>query len=237
GSAVYREIEAAVKDTDSPTYQKMQEVIDSLPQSVVDSLSVLAKRAQSRVKTTEAGINILRQEIEMGFDRTMDRAAGVYKRNAKGVAILIGLFLAVTANADTFHMVSRLAKDSALRATITDNAGQIVADNPQEIPDLETLKIQTDKALEDISLPIGWGTANLEKQIAWTPKMSPSAIAVQLLWRIPGWIISGIAIAMGAPFWFDLLSKIVNVRNAGKQPVSSSQSYPIPERETYGREE
>jgi uncharacterized protein YukE len=224
GSAVYQEIEAAIQDKDSATYQKIQEVIDSLPASVVDSLSVLAKRAQSRVQTTEAGINQLRQEVEIGFDRAMDRASGVYKRNAKGVAILLGVFLAITANADTFHMVSRLSKDSALRTTITENAGQIIADNPQKNPDLETLKNQTDKALEDISLPIGWGAANLEKQIGWTPEGGGSIPIIKLMWRIPGWIVSGLAIAMGASFWFDLLGKIVNVRNAGKPPASSSQS-------------
>ena len=37
-----------------------------------------------------------------------------------------------------------------------------------------------------------------------------------------GWLISGIAIAMGAPFWFDLLGKVMNVRNTGKPPKSST---------------
>lgn len=35
-----------------------------------------------------------------------------------------------------------------------------------------------------------------------------------------GWLIAGIAISMGAPFWFDLLGKFVNVRNAGGRPSS-----------------
>jgi hypothetical protein len=30
-----------------------------------------------------------------------------------------------------------------------------------------------------------------------------------------GWLISGIAISMGAPFWFDILGRVMNVRNAG----------------------
>jgi hypothetical protein len=39
---------------------------------------------------------------------------------------------------------------------------------------------------------------------------------------LAGWLVSGIAISMGASFWFDLLSKVVNVRNAGKPPTSST---------------
>ena len=40
-------------------------------------------------------------------------------------------------------------------------------------------------------------------------------------WRtVPfGWLITAIAISMGAPFWFDLLSNVVNVRNTVK-PIS-----------------
>jgi len=33
-----------------------------------------------------------------------------------------------------------------------------------------------------------------------------------------GWLLTMVAVAMGAPFWFDLLNKVMNVRNAGKKP-------------------
>jgi tetrahydromethanopterin S-methyltransferase subunit G len=36
-----------------------------------------------------------------------------------------------------------------------------------------------------------------------------------------GWLLAAMAISMGAPFWFDLLGKVVNVRNAGSKPASS----------------
>lgn len=35
-----------------------------------------------------------------------------------------------------------------------------------------------------------------------------------------GWLITALAISLGAPFWFDLLSKLVNLRGAGTIPVS-----------------
>ncbi|MCO6491838.1 MAG: hypothetical protein J5I98_25710 [Phaeodactylibacter sp.] len=31
-------------------------------------------------------------------------------------------------------------------------------------------------------------------------------------------IITALAISLGAPFWFDLLSRLVNMRNAGRRP-------------------
>jgi hypothetical protein len=41
---------------------------------------------------------------------------------------------------------------------------------------------------------------------------------------LSGWFLSGIAIAMGAPFWFDLLGRLMNVRNTGSKPKSSDGS-------------
>lgn len=38
---------------------------------------------------------------------------------------------------------------------------------------------------------------------------------------IAGWFITALAISLGAPFWFDLLSKLVNIRSAGKNPQES----------------
>ena len=40
---------------------------------------------------------------------------------------------------------------------------------------------------------------------------------------IIGWLITALAISLGAPFWFDLLSKIMKVRGAGTKIDSSSQ--------------
>lgn len=33
-----------------------------------------------------------------------------------------------------------------------------------------------------------------------------------------GWIVTALAISLGAPFWFDILNKVVSIRSAGKSP-------------------
>jgi len=37
--------------------------------------------------------------------------------------------------------------------------------------------------------------------------------------KILGLLISGCAACLGAPFWFDVLKKLTNVRSAGKNPA------------------
>ncbi|MFM7406458.1 MAG: hypothetical protein ACKO3K_07285 [Cuspidothrix sp.] len=236
GSDIHDEVIAAIKNKDSETYKKVKELIDILPDSVVSNIETMAKRAQIKAKNTEEGIILLRKEIENSFDSSMERAGGVYKRNAKGVAILIGITLAITTNADTFHIINRLSKDSVLRAMIVDKAVQIAPDtaNPSDINQIDAKQI-----LKDVELPIGWSNGNLQQQIC-EPDIPPKKVfcvtdnksnkkidltkleisnlpVVNILSMIVGWLVSGMAIAMGAPFWFDLLGKVMNVRNAGKK--------------------
>lgn len=216
-SSVYQEIKESMQDKDSETFQAIENVIDRLPPSISQNLTILANNAQTKVKKAEEGINVLRQEIETSFNHSMDRASGVYKRNAKGVAILLGIIIAVSSNADAFHIANRLSKDSAIRNTIINNAGEVLRQNPQYAVNFEALKNQTDVALTDVSLPLGWTDTNLRQQAITQRGGFP---LFKYLSMFAGWVLSGVAIAMGAPFWFDILNKIVNVRNSGKSPNS-----------------
>ncbi|UBF23734.1 hypothetical protein K9N68_18395 [Kovacikia minuta CCNUW1] len=249
------------------TYQEFKQVLSTIPQPVRDSLETLARRAHNRVEKTENYINQFREEVALWFDRSMARSSGVYKRNAKGVAILIGLLLAAITNSDSFFMAERLSNDENLRRVITDRASQISAANTGAIAsqqDLERLKSATDAVLRDLDLPIGWDPPNLLRQFGCkavtgstpnSPRSGPLSreeewnnlrqaclsesqvpsnlpVTLQLilakplefLRRIAGWLVTGIAISMGAPFWFDLLGKVMNVRNTGSKPASPANS-------------
>jgi phosphohistidine swiveling domain-containing protein len=231
GSDIHQGLLNEFQDKNSEAYKtfqyfsdKLQVFAKKLPPSVVSNMATLAKRAQAKAKSTEEGIYILQQEIEQTFDQSMERAAGVYKRNAKGVALLIGFTIAIIANADAFHIVSRLSKDSAIRIAIVNNAGEILdSNNVDKSRKLEVIKQETDRLLAEVSLPIGWNAVNLEQQIDWHPNKKYHFYIWKLLTMICGWFVSGVAISMGAPFWFDLLGKFVHVRNAGKPPKPSKK--------------
>lgn len=230
------------------TYLTIQGVLNKLPSSVKESLAILARRAQTRIQETGSDIEQFRDEVARWFDRSMSRASGVYKRNAKGVAILIGLLLAAITNSDTFHIVTRLSSEQDLRKVITEQATNFAPSTnatPLTREQLERLRDDADAVLTNLSLPIGWKSENLTKQFYCQPEttsaqgLNPSPacfnpkvpIFIAFLQKIPtkpiaflkiilGWIISGIAISMGASFWFDLLGKVVNVRNSGGKPPS-----------------
>ncbi|GET36851.1 hypothetical protein [Microseira wollei] len=227
--ADYKILKKALAEPNSESYRKIAEIYGSvenlveekilknLPDSLVETISVIAKRTQIKIEDVDKELQHFQKEIETWFDRSMDRASGVYKRNAKGVAILIGMLVATATNADTFHIVSRLSKDSALRTTITERAIRT-----RQGDDINNVK----QALENVSLPIGWSEANLQQQAKESQEWRINKWSFSYLKRLVGWILSAIAIAMGAPFWFDMLGKFINVRNAGPKPVSHTQERP-----------
>jgi len=263
--------------TNYRNYEQIQDLLADVPPSVKQSLAILARRAETKVRQTKDQLEQFNSEVSRWFDRSMGRASGVYKRNAKGVAIIIGFLIALFANTDTFHIVGRLAGDDDLRHVISTRVGSITQNTKSEDiysrEQLRQLKQNTDEILQEISLPIRWTPENLTQQFNCRPAIpvnnpaapnpaptpppatSPWKTFYQAclndanapegfdLFRIVnvatrpaslidtgrifiGWLVSGIAIAMGAPFWFDLLSKVMNVRNTGSKPAS------IPDKDT-----
>ena len=222
---LYETIKESIDDKDTSTYKTIHAVYSHLPKSMKQSLAALAKKIDERSSETEDKLAEFEKEIELWFDRSMQRASGVYNRNAKGVAILIGLVVAVGANADTLYMVNSLSSNSVLRSTISVSAERLVdtttmpasteANAPADSTNLNQVKNQVRDALEDVSLPIGWNPSNLEGQAK--QEIQIGSVKIPFLHRFVGWFISGIAISMGSSFWFQLLGKLINIKNMGKE--------------------
>ena len=209
------------------------------------SIALIAQRTASG---SEKGINYLEKEIISWFDQSMERASGVYNRNVKGFAVLIGLVVTLGLNADTFHILETLNRDAALRSGISLVASNVISDNKKQIDDclIETKKMDDPRqkltkqnqcfeaiytGLDNIIMPLGWDTSNfplsIQEQLAkQVNPLFPTTKVLSILGAIKlifGWLLSAAAIGMGAPFWFDLLGKFINVRNAGQVPEPKSK--------------
>jgi hypothetical protein len=64
------------------------------------------------------------------------------------------------------------------------------------------------------ALPIGWQDF---------PDELTSGSFVTLVVKLVGLILTSLAVSLGAPFWFDLLSKFMNVRGTGQPPPRTNQ--------------
>lgn len=199
-----------------------------LPEDLRITLLNLAEKSSIKVASTKKEIDQLQQEIASWFDESMERSSGVYKRNAKGISFLIGLLISLATNADTLNITNRLYKNQNLPTAVNQITENIVANNNgcfQETNREDCLN-NINSTLNDFSsLPVGWNDSNVKQQ--WqTPQNLPNDLKwLGWLWTlikmIVGFLLTTIAIGMGAPFWFELLGKFINVRNTGKTANSS----------------
>jgi hypothetical protein len=70
-------------------------------------------------------------------------------------------------------------------------------------------------SLDTTGLPLGWKSNTFSKEVAGK---EGSSGFINFLLMLAGWIIGAGCISMGAPFWFDMLNKLVNVRRSGVKP-------------------
>ncbi|MEM1291875.1 MAG: hypothetical protein AAGH67_10415 [Cyanobacteria bacterium P01_H01_bin.162] len=166
----------------------------------------------------ESDVKSLGIEVEAWFDRGMNRAAGVYRRNAKAVSLLIGLAIAISLNADSLHMLDRLSRDPAIRNAVTQAAEEFATTNPEGAA-IAQLEEDVDSVLSGLPIPLGYSEAVTDKQQLaqenWFVPLIPR--------RAIGWLITGFALSMGSNFWFGLLKRIVNVKNSGKEEGENKQ--------------
>lgn len=217
-SDIYKEL-SRLADQGHLSAQRLVNQLEKAPitPGLRDSLTVIARKVDVTSDNLRSEVEQFSQEIEKWFNRGMERATGVYKRNAKAVAIIIGISTAIAINADSFHIATRLAKDPLLRSTVTQAADQLVAhsnaSNAQLSENLTQVKTAVDQALQEIPFPIGYDPQVIEQQQEaekdWPLPLVPR--------RFLGWLVSGLAISMGSNFWFDVLKKIVDIRNTGKK--------------------
>jgi hypothetical protein len=185
--------------------------------TAIDKLddSDLKKMLIAQITSGQDSIDKLRSEIATWFDGAMDRVTGVYQRRIKIISLVVGLVLAIGLNVDSITVARALWNDDSLRAQMVQQAQAYIAQAtappaagapPRDVPLSEVSKKLKGAQDELRPLPIGWDKS--VKDLAWHDWIS----------KVAGWLFTAAALSLGAPFWFDLLSKFMNVRGGGGKP-------------------
>lgn len=129
----------------------------------------------------------LQRDLASWFDAGMSRVSGAYKRRTQLVSFGLGLSIAVLLNIDALHLFGELWR------------------HPTLVHHLQTAgALGTSDALAELDkLPMGW-------------QQFPPPLDWSLLSRLCGWLITAISVLFGAPFWFDMLQRVVNLRGTSK---------------------
>jgi hypothetical protein len=219
--------------------------LSQLVSSLFSSMDTYLAQGESRLSAA-------RRTVEQWFDDAMDRTSGWYKRSTQLWLGLVGFALACALNVDTITVGTVLWRDPTLRQNALEQVRKYqltstgegtpfssIEDAAQAIRELNA------QLSQELQLPIGWRTQVIDlpdnKFCALVPLRTgdvwgiPNAQGcLQLteaasnqsagpLAKLLGLIFTAIAVSQGAPFWFDLLSKLSNPRGSGAVPQTSQE--------------
>jgi hypothetical protein len=182
---------------------------------IEDALNTIATGRQLQAagiidtQKLETAINHVHENIEVWFNNAMERVAGWYKRKTQAVILALALIVTCALNVDTILIVKRLSYDSALRQALVAQAEKLAASPGQAGINDGLARLQA------TGLPLGWGEDRVpadQRDVVW------------YLTKVFGLLLTAGAASLGAPFWFDVLNKIITVRSAGKAPEESPKS-------------
>jgi hypothetical protein len=69
-----------------------------------------------------------------------------------------------------------------------------------------------------LGLPVGWDAAAKSE---WTDWYTPWKWAWSQYGTALGWALTALLVMLGAPFWFDVLTKLASLRSTGNKPPSA----------------
>jgi hypothetical protein len=161
----------------------------------------------------ETAVNHVHENVEVWFNNSMERVAGWYKRKTQAAILVLAVVFTVALNVDTILIINRLSYDAALRQVLVAQAEKLVADSARD-PAADSAIGARVARLQATGLPLGWGqdVPRSERDFWW------------YLTKLFGLLLTAGAASLGAPFWFDVLNKIITVRSAGKAPEESPKS-------------
>lgn len=194
--------------------------------------------------TLEEALAGVARWVEQG----MDRVSGWYGAHAQKQLFVIGLVVAAALNIDSIAIVETLVRNPALRTELATAATQVEryqaevdrlravpaagqsaetasADQQDQAAVLKTREQQlaeTRARLNELAtqgLPIGYACIGSTAQ---TPCLPINVASWPL--KIAGLLLTALAAMLGAPFWFDLINRFVNLRASGAKPGPLSTS-------------
>lgn len=196
------------------TVEDLERTVELLPPQAARFKQAL----RALLAASDGNLARLQEGIADWFNSSMERLSGWYKRRSQVIAFCIGLVFAAAYNIDTIQVVNQLSRDDALRAalvTAAENAQQAGVPPGVDAGSAEKRLEEQMKVLGGLGLPLGWSSAEDVARSPLAEIRRPPEPTEPMEWvlKVLGLLLTGLAVSLGAPFWFDVLNKIVVVRS------------------------
>ncbi len=155
----------------------------------------------------------------------MERASGVFKRWSRWLLIVVAAVIVVAFNVDTTEIGAALWESEEARAPAIAAAEALVAEAADSGDPLTAQEAV--REVGTLPVPIGWDEPFCTKTAPDTCTIwdNTSGFFIVLWDHGPGhalgWIITILLVSLGAPFWYDALSRLVAIRGSGGKPAKA----------------
>lgn len=173
----------------------------------------LKRSLQTLLDDARMDYELFRTNVEQWFNSEMERVSGWYKRWSQIVVLVLAAIIVVAGNVDSIHIANRLWADPALRAALAQLASKDIGQNPDPA---HINHFAADVA--KVALPIGWEQPMAIVNQNFQNDHPTLASVWPWLLKVFGLAATLIAVSMGAPTWFDILSKATSIRLSGDVP-------------------
>jgi hypothetical protein len=185
--------------------------------------------------------NELKTLLMKWYEDYMARVTGWYKIQIKNTLIGISALVCVALNVDSIAFIKKVNNDDQFRQSLVTQAEKLVAQRLAQRREDSIVKgsstehitfVVGDKMIQR-TLPLSANDSTYVAQInAVVKEIQSNAIPIgytedfhwkQMTWKdrllwVLGLCLSTLALSFGAPFWFEVLVKAVNIRRAGIKP-------------------
>ena len=172
-------------------------------------------------------IGQVRENIEHWYNSAMDRVSGGYKRRTQIIIGCIGLLLSAMMNMDTLGIARYLDTSQTSRSVLIAKAQLATqASSGLQNPTTTELSDPLGWIERQGGVPLGWvlykkpGQTEADFNSDWR---RPPSTAAGWLYKVAGLLCTTFAISLGAPFWFDVLNRIMVIRSTVKPEEKSPE--------------
>ncbi len=223
--------------------------LTGLRQALDDRTTWLGKLLGPMLDEAAGDLEQFKVRVEAHFNAVSDRVSGWFKRRTQVAMFVVGFLLAILFNVDSIYIFQHLEKNPALVQSLVEQAKKIEAERQQlstsatvnpaansaertdtTVQDLQARLKNLNQQISDfeqMGLPVGWYSTQAQAKVNSGMK---DYIVSQLLEPMKwiGWLITALAGVLGAPFWFDAISKLFAIRGAGRKPEEATPSATVP---------
>jgi hypothetical protein len=186
------------------TFAAFWRALDQLPAKEAGPLKQVLK---SLAIESGQDMTVVRANLAKWFDAGMEQASEWYRKRMRTCSILVGAVLCFALNIDSIDIANRFYEDANLRGVYVVAASRLnqTGDNP---PKPAANGAPPPQTAEPPINPIK------DLHIGWEPNWDTFLAEMQKVMKWVGLIISVVALSMGAPFWHDLIGRLITRRQS-----------------------